>query len=177
MSSPIRACAALGDGNGDGGQQLNQLSYANLGDSGLILLRHIDSEVAGTVYRDRTKPRPERKSDLRIAFLSQQQLRSFNLPYQLGYNGKDEATAKEGFEQPTDANVTGYSTRPGDIVIVATDGRAPPMARGGLAGLAVDKPRHGRAIQGTQRWRLCPRVVREKNLFLSFCVCAVVDSY
>ena len=100
------------------------MSYANLGDSGLILLRHIDSEVAGTVYRDRTKPRPERKSDLRIAFLSQQQLRSFNLPYQLGYNGKDEATAKDGFEQPTDANVTGYSTRPGDIVIVATDGRS-----------------------------------------------------
>jgi len=101
--------------------QMSQLSYANLGDSGLIILRHIDSEVAGTVYRNRTTPRSDRTSDLRIAFLSQQQLRSFNLPYQLGYVG-DEGGRGQVFEEPTDANVTGYSTRPGDIVIVATDG-------------------------------------------------------
>lgn len=36
-------------------------------------------------YRDRHLPRHLRQNDLRIAYLSQQQLRSFNLPYQLGY--------------------------------------------------------------------------------------------
>lgn len=73
--------------------------YSNLGDCGLMVLRHIDSETAGylrynthqltdifhDIFRDRHLPRHLRQSDLRIAYLSQQQLRSFNLPYQLGY--------------------------------------------------------------------------------------------
>ena len=35
--------------------------------------------------RERQLPRHLRKTDLKIAYLSQQQLRSFNFPYQLGY--------------------------------------------------------------------------------------------
>ena len=35
------------------------------------------------VCRERALPRHLRNSDLRIAYLSQQQLRSFNLPYQV----------------------------------------------------------------------------------------------
>lgn len=72
------ACIGLLDG------YRHQLHFSNLGDSGLVILRHIDSEVAGSLKRDRTKPRMERESDIRVAFVSQQQLRSFNHPYQLG---------------------------------------------------------------------------------------------
>lgn len=35
--------------------------------------------------RERQKPRHLRKNDLKVAYISQQQLKSFNLPYQLGY--------------------------------------------------------------------------------------------
>ena len=57
-----------------------------------------------------------RETDLRIAFLSQQQLHSFNYPYQLGYDDPAEYTKSSPptFDQPLDANVTGYGTRPGD---------------------------------------------------------------
>jgi protein phosphatase PTC7 len=48
-----------------------------------MVVRHIDSETAGYM-RERQLPRYLRTDDLRIAYLSQQQLRSFNLPYQLG---------------------------------------------------------------------------------------------
>ena len=81
--------------------KLNQLSYSNLGDCGLLVVRHIDSETAGYM-RERQLPRHLRNSDLRIAYLSQQQLRSFNLPYQLGYSGIPEHGGS--FETPSDAN-------------------------------------------------------------------------
>lgn len=98
-----------------------QLLYSNLGDCGIMLLRHIDSPVAGYM-RERQLPRFQRKNDLRIAYLSQQQLRSFNLPYQLGYS--DENCAYEGvqFESPTDADTASIPVLAGDIVIQATDG-------------------------------------------------------
>jgi protein phosphatase PTC7 len=83
-------------------RKLNQLAYSNIGDCGLLVVRHIDSEKAGYM-RNRLQPRHLRTSDMKIAYLSQQQLRSFNLPYQLGfaegipgYNGR--------FEAPTDAD-------------------------------------------------------------------------
>lgn len=63
-------------------KKLNQLSYSNIGDCGLMVIRHIDSETAGYM-RERQLPRHLRTNDLRIAYLSQQQLRSFNLPYQV----------------------------------------------------------------------------------------------
>ena len=99
--------------------KLNQLLYTNLGDCGLMVIRHIDSEIAGYM-RVRNTPRHKRKHDLRIAYLSQQQLRSFNLPYQLGFS--DIPQHKGSFETPFDADTASISVMPGDIVLMATDG-------------------------------------------------------
>jgi protein phosphatase PTC7 len=108
---------------------LNQLSYSNLGDCGLMVLRHIDSSTAGYM-RERQKPRHLRTSDLRIAYLSQQQLRSFNLPYQLGYtdipgwgsDGKEKPKEGGKFETPSDADTASIPLLPGDIIVLASDG-------------------------------------------------------
>ena len=81
--------------------KLNQLSYSNLGDCGLVVMRHIDSETVGYM-RERQTPRHLRKHDLRVAYLSQQQLRSFNLPYQLGFSDIPQHTGS--FETPLDAD-------------------------------------------------------------------------
>lgn len=101
----------------------HQLHFSNLGDSGIIVLRHIDSDVAGTLKRDRITPRADRTSDLRVAFISQQQLHSFNHPYQLGWTGEDlnkgEATS---FKAAHDSCTTSIHLRRGDIIIMATDG-------------------------------------------------------
>ena len=51
------ACVALFD------SIRHQLHFSNLGDSGLIVLRHIDSDVAGSLKRERHVPRTERQSD------------------------------------------------------------------------------------------------------------------
>eukprot|EP01035_Chromulina_nebulosa_P024678 gene24678-32142_t len=83
-------------------KKLNQLSYSNIGDCGLMVIRHIDSETAGYM-RERQLPRHLRTNDLRIAYLSQQQLRSFNLPYQLGYGG-GIPNYSGSFETPADAD-------------------------------------------------------------------------
>ena len=99
--------------------KLNQLLYTNLGDCGLMVLRHIDSEIAGYM-RERKTPRHMRKHDLRIAYLSQQQLRSFNLPYQLGFSDVPQHTGK--FETPFDADTASISVMAGDIILLATDG-------------------------------------------------------
>jgi protein phosphatase PTC7 len=111
------ACVALFD------SVRHQLHFSNLGDSGLIVLRHIDSNVAGSLKRERHIPRTERKSDLRLAFVSQQQLRSFNHPYQLGWTG-DEATNEEAvsFKTAREACTSSVHLRRGDIIIMATDG-------------------------------------------------------
>jgi protein phosphatase PTC7 len=61
----------------------HQVTFSNIGDSGIIVLRHIDSNVAGSLKRDRVTRREERTSDLRVTFVSQQQLREFNHPYQV----------------------------------------------------------------------------------------------
>ena len=111
------ACIALFDGN------RHQLHFSNLGDCGLICLRHIDSDVAGTLKRDRAVPRTERTSDLRVAYVSQQQLKSFNHPYQLGWTGE---SLKEGeshsFKSARDACTSSLHLRRGDIIVMATDG-------------------------------------------------------
>lgn len=100
-------------------KKLNQLSYSNIGDCGLLLLRHIDSETAGYM-RERQLPRHLRDTDLRIAYLSQQQLRSFNLPYQLGFSNIPENPGS--FETPNDADTASIPVMPGDLIIMATDG-------------------------------------------------------
>jgi protein phosphatase PTC7 len=111
------ACVAMFDG------VHHQLHFSNLGDSGIIVLRHIDSEIAGALKRDRVLKREERKSDLRVAFVSQQQLESFNHPYQLGWTGE---VLKEGdsvsFKMAADSCTSSIHVRRGDILIMATDG-------------------------------------------------------
>ena len=111
------ACVALFD------NVRHQLHFSNLGDSGIIVLRHIDSDVAGSLKRDREKPRTDRTSDLRVAFVSQQQLRSFNHPFQLGWTGKEiDETEHHSFKTARDSCTTSIHVRRGDIVIMATDG-------------------------------------------------------
>lgn len=111
------ACVALFD------NIRHQLHFSNLGDSGLIVLRHIDSDIAGSLKRDKTKPRSERKSDLRVAFVSQQQLHSFNHPYQLGWTGKELGEDEtKSFKTAADSCTTSLHVRRGDIIIMATDG-------------------------------------------------------
>ena len=111
------ACIALFDGI------RHQLHFSNLGDCGIIVLRHIDSDVAGSLKRERKVPRTDRKSDLRLAFVSQQQLKSFNHPYQLGWTGEaiDERESTS-FKPARDSCTTSVHVRRGDIVIMATDG-------------------------------------------------------
>ena len=111
------ACVAFFDG------LRHQLHFSNLGDSGLIVLRHIDSSVAGSLKRDKTKSRTERTSDLRIAFVSQQQLRSFNHPFQLGWTGEELENEEEtSFRSARESCSTSIHIRRGDIIIMATDG-------------------------------------------------------
>lgn len=109
------ACVALFD------SIRHRLHFANLGDSGIIVLRHIDSAVAGSLKRDRMTPRIERTSDLRVHFISQQQLHSFNHPYQLGWTG-EEVKEKTSFKAAEDSCDSSIQVRRGDIIIMATDG-------------------------------------------------------
>eukprot|EP00571_Detonula_confervacea_P017249 CAMPEP_0172312072 /NCGR_PEP_ID=MMETSP1058-20130122/16569_1 /TAXON_ID=83371 /ORGANISM="Detonula confervacea, Strain CCMP 353" /LENGTH=632 /DNA_ID=CAMNT_0013025421 /DNA_START=73 /DNA_END=1968 /DNA_ORIENTATION=+ len=99
----------------------HQMHFSNIGDSGLIVLRHIDSEVASALQRSKT-PRAERKSDLRIAFVSQQQLKSFNHPFQMGWTGEDIVENDSSFKQATDSCTSSVHILRGDIIIMATDG-------------------------------------------------------
>jgi protein phosphatase PTC7 len=111
------ACIALFDG------MRHQLHFSNLGDCGIIVLRHIDSDIAGSLKRDRMVPRSERTSDLRVAFVSQQQLKSFNHPYQLGWTGEPIAEGEyTSFRSARDSCTSSIHVRRGDIVIMATDG-------------------------------------------------------
>lgn len=100
-------------------KKLNQLSYSNLGDCGLMVVRHIENLTAGSM-RDLTTSQGEKKTDFKIAYISQQQLRSFNLPYQLGYFKLAETP--QTFETPNDADTASIPVMPGDIIILATDG-------------------------------------------------------
>lgn len=70
--------------------------------------------------RERQRPRHLRNTDLKIAFLSQQQLKSFNLPYQLGFSDLPEF--KGTFESPNDADTASIALQPGDVIVLATDG-------------------------------------------------------
>lgn len=99
--------------------ELNQLSYSNLGDCGLLIIRHLDSEIAGYM-RERHVDRHLRNNDLRIAYMSQQQLLGFNYPFQLGYSG--HLQYKGTFQNPSEADTASIPVMPGDIVILATDG-------------------------------------------------------
>lgn len=100
----------------------HQLHFSNIGDSGIIVLRHIDSDVAGALRRDKTTPRVERKSDLRVAFVSQQQLKSFNHPFQMGWTGEEIDDPNSSFKSAAESCTSSVHILRGDIIIMATDG-------------------------------------------------------
>lgn len=137
------ACVALFDG------VRHQLHFSNLGDSGLIVLRHIDSDVAGALRREKQKPRTERTSDLRLAFVSQQQLRSFNHPFQLGWTGQllpnGEASS---FREARDACTSSIHVRRGDIVILATDGLFDNVDTDDICSICLDWEQQTGMIRG-----------------------------
>lgn len=100
----------------------NQLSYSNVGDGGLMVVRHVprdgtlNAKIAPTTHTTQTS---YNNTTYKIAYLAQQQLRSFNFPFQLG-NGGD---LYEGvFEQPVDADTASIPLMPGDVVVLASDG-------------------------------------------------------
>jgi protein phosphatase PTC7 len=137
------ACVALFDG------VRHQLHFSNLGDSGLIVLRHIDSDVAGALRREKQTPRTERTSDLRLAFVSQQQLRSFNHPFQLGWTGeKIPNNESSSFREARDACTSSIHVRRGDIVIMATDGLFDNVDTDDICALCLDWEQQTGMIRG-----------------------------
>jgi protein phosphatase PTC7 len=148
------ACVGLFD------SMRHQLHFSNLGDSGIIVLRHIDSDIAGTLKRDKV-PRAERKSDLRIAYVSQQQLLSFNHPFQLGWTG-DEVTNGESrsFKTAQEACSSSLHIRRGDIIIMATDGLFDNVDVEEICAIALEWEqtngfiRGGDIIQRERRWAM-----------------------
>ncbi len=100
--------------------KMQQLTFSNIGDAGVVLLRHVDSSVAGSMRDKESEKHLAWESNLRIFFMSQQQLRSFNLPFQLGQSNTPQGMAS--FETPRDAMNTSIPIMPDDIVILATDG-------------------------------------------------------
>lgn len=130
-------CVAMFDG------LRNQLHFSNLGDSGIIVLRHIDSTVAGTLKRA-MNPRVERQSDLRIAFVSQQQLKSFNHPYQMGWTGEELEGEDSSFKSAAESCTTSIHIRRGDIIIMATDGLFDNVELDDIASMALEwEEKHG----------------------------------
>jgi protein phosphatase PTC7 len=137
-------------------KKLNQLHYSNVGDGGLIVLRRMADTAEGTagyslnVNSDKKGSR-RAQSPWKVAYLSQQQMKSFNLPYQLGNNPRvknekptiertdssklspEEAKKQKeeeefwmysprNFESPADADTASIPIMPGDLIILATDG-------------------------------------------------------
>ena len=99
----------------------NQLTVSNLGDGGLMVVRHMQSTRVGYMTGHKSSRDVEHIGhNMGIAFLSQQQLRSFNLPYQLGYSGIPEHQGI--FEMPSDATTFSIPVQPGDVIVLATDG-------------------------------------------------------
>lgn len=147
------ACVALFD------NIRHQLHFSNLGDSGIIVLRHIDSDVAGSLKRDRATPRHERVSDLRVAFVSQQQLRSFNHPYQLGWTGEEVKEGETSFKSAKESCSTSIHLRRGDIVIMATDGLFDNVDIDDIAKVALEWEQKNGFIRGgdiaarERRWK------------------------
>jgi protein phosphatase PTC7 len=146
------ACVAMFDG------VRHQLHFSNLGDSGIIVLRHIDATVAGTLKRNAKKNKTERQSDLRIAFVSQQQLRSFNHPYQLGWTGEELNGEDTSFKNATQSCTTSIHIRRGDIIIMATDGLFDNVELDDIASIALDWEeksgfiRDGDIVAREKRW-------------------------
>ena len=169
------ACVAMFDG------LRHQLHFSNLGDSGIIVLRHIDSTVAGTLKRDKTTPRGERHSDLRIAFVSQQQLRSFNHPYQLGWTGEEVVGELTSFKSAAQSCTTSIHIRRGDIVIMATDGLFDNVELEDIASIALEWEEKSGFILGgdiatrEKRWEAGSSMTKESAEHVSDLAAALVQ--
>lgn len=102
-------------------RKLGQLSYANVGDCGLVVFRRATAENMGTLGTLGTMGAGS-NSDFsnKIVYMSQQQLKGFNMPYQLG-NSVDPSHPSV-FESPVDADVSSINVIYGDIILMATDG-------------------------------------------------------
>lgn len=75
-----------------------------------LQIRHIDNAQVGYLAKksfQSNNPSGSTASDLHIAFLSQQQLKGFNLPYQLGFTNIEGTP--NAFESPTDADTGSIS--------------------------------------------------------------------
>ena len=113
-------------------REVNALSYVNLGDAGIVVFRDLDISNAGSTASvgKSTKKR-------KVVLVAPQQLRDFNLPYQLGWTNAyadsddghspknkkdDDRGAVLTFETPAHANVASFPVQPGDIIVVASDG-------------------------------------------------------
>ena len=76
----------------------NELSAANLGDSGFIVLRRLPNASA---------------KEWGLYFQTTEQVHFFNCPFQLGTNSKDSPSDAQSFKIPVEQ---------GDIIVLATDG-------------------------------------------------------
>lgn len=106
---------------------VDSLSYVNLGDAGILVLRDraLLSRSAGTPQGPINQKQVHNTSGWGVVLVSAQQLRDFNLPYQLGWTntGRDDAAgATLTFETPLHANVVTFPVLAGDIIVIATDG-------------------------------------------------------
>lgn len=126
----------------------HQLHFSNIGDSGIIVLRHIDADVAGALRRDRSTPKVERKSDLRIAFVSQQQLKSFNHPFQMGWTGEEIVEKNSSFKHAKDSCTSSVHILRGDIIIMATDGLFDNVDIDDIASIALEWEQENKFIDG-----------------------------
>jgi protein phosphatase PTC7 len=160
----------------------HQLHFSNLGDSGIIVLRHIDSDVAGSLKREKVVPRSDRKSDLRVAFVSQQQLKSFNHPYQLGWTGEeiDESEANS-FKSAKQSCSSSLHVRRGDIIIMATDGLFDNVDTDDIATMALEWEQKNGFIRGgdiaarEKRWEMgnsLTRISAERAPALAAALCS-----
>ena len=89
----------------------SRLAYCSLGDCGVVVLRKPD--VAGTAAHTGISAT---RAPLLVAA---QQLRDFNLPYQLGWTNEG---GTKPFEAPSNANVGTVPVFADDIIVMATDG-------------------------------------------------------
>lgn len=109
---------------------IGRFSYANLGDTAVVVIRRQDSNATGTMVaniENLNYPQAsgssivESLSNYSVSFLSRQQVKSFNLPYQLGFINQIKDSSYN-FETPGDADVGMISVIEGDIIIFASDG-------------------------------------------------------
>lgn len=114
----------------------DQIALANIGDSGMLLIRETHVDKVGSLLRGGV--RQGLRGGLRVSFRSTQQLHSFNQPFQLGFlpgddkelsleNWPDDASVEASpalapFETPRDADLIRFPVLPGDIIVLATDG-------------------------------------------------------